>query len=177
METRYGFIHEKIDIKIVILFILKRLPRAVDFNTLAELTIQCDGGIGYFDFTDCISELVNTGHVEEGEKGYKITEKGVKINKITESGLPYSVRVKAERIASKASDAQRRDAMIRTSHTAKTRGGNMVRLAMSDGLGDIIKLELMAANEQQSVRMEDNFRKNAENIYLKLVQMLTSGEV
>lgn len=177
METRFGFIHEKIDIKIVILFILKRLPRAVDFNSLAELVTQCDDGIGYFDFSDCISELVATGHVEDGKKGYKITEKGIKINKITESGLPYSVRVKAEKIASKASEAQRRDAMIRTSHEAKPRGGIMVKLAMSDGFGDVIRLDLLAANEQQSLRIEDHFRQNAEEIYLKLVQMLTSGDI
>lgn len=177
MEPRYGFIHDKIDIKILILFLLRRLAAPIDLNSLSELATQCDDGISYFDFTDCVSELVKTCHLQIDDRGYKITEKGVKISDITESGLPYSVRVKAEKIAAKASKALRRDSMIHTSHTAKTRGGNIVKLTMSDGVSEIIKLELLAANEQQSVRMEDNFRKNAEAIYLKLVQILTDGEV
>lgn len=176
METRYGFIHEKIDIKILILFILSRLGGAVDLTALSELTTQCDDGISYFDFTDCVSELVNTAHVQLTEKGYSITEKGLKISEITESSLPYSVMVKAEKLSSKASESLKRDSMIRTSHTAKVRGGNVVKLAMSDGVSDIIKLELLAANEAQSVRIEDNFRKGAEAVYLKLIQMLTEGE-
>ena len=66
---RFGFIHEKLDIKILILFILRRLPGVVDPETLGELC-QCDGGIGYFDYSDCLSELVETGHIEEHEEGY-----------------------------------------------------------------------------------------------------------
>ena len=54
---RFGFIHEKLDIKILILYILRRLPGVVDPETLLELC-QCDGGIGYFDYSDCLSELV-----------------------------------------------------------------------------------------------------------------------
>jgi len=177
LETRYGFIHEKIDIKILILFLLSRLPDAVDPNRLTEMTTQCDDGISYFDYTDCVSELEHTGHIQNIAKGYIITEKGKQISEITDSGLPYSVRVKAEKLASKASEELRRDSMIHTSHTVKTRGGNMVKLSMSDGVSEIIKLELLSANEAQSVKIEDNFRRNAEAVYLKLIQMLTDGEI
>ncbi len=175
METRYGFIHEKIDIKILVLFVLKRLAAPIDLNTLSEVVTYCDDGIGYFDFTDCVSELIETGHVENGEKGYSITDQGRKISEITESGLPYSVRVKAEKRAARASEALKRDSMIRTSHTAKTRGGNIVSLAMSDGVSDIINLEILSASEEQSLKMEENFRKSAEAIYLRIAQMLTEG--
>ena len=48
----FGFIHERLDIELLILYILNRLPGAVDRDTLAELTISCDGGINYFNFSD-----------------------------------------------------------------------------------------------------------------------------
>ena len=72
---RLGFIHEKLDIKILILFILRRLPGTVERDMLSDFT-QCDGGVGYFDFSDCLSELVDTGLVTESPEGYRITEKG-----------------------------------------------------------------------------------------------------
>ena len=68
MNERFGFIHEKLDIKLLILFILRRLPGVVDRSMLTEL-VQCDGGVGYFDFSDCLSELVDAGQVEECEGG------------------------------------------------------------------------------------------------------------
>ncbi|MBQ6540834.1 MAG: DUF4364 family protein [Oscillospiraceae bacterium] len=175
MEKRYGFIHEKIDIKILVLFILDKLSAPVDLNMLSEIMASCDDGISYFDFTDSMSELAETGHIESGDRGYAITEQGRKISKITESGIPYSVRVKAEKSAARASEALRRDSMIKTSHTLKTRGGNIVSLSMSDGVSDIINIEILSAGEDQSLRMEENFRKSAEVMYLKIAQMLTDG--
>ena len=53
----FGFIHEKMDIKILILFVLNLLPAPVDSLTLSEL-VFCDDGIGYFDYSDCLAELV-----------------------------------------------------------------------------------------------------------------------
>ena len=67
-----GFIHDKLDIKILILFVLRRLPAAVDPETLLELC-QVDGGIGYFDYSDCISELLQSEHMTEDDEGFRIT--------------------------------------------------------------------------------------------------------
>ena len=92
--ARLGFIHEKLDIKILILFILRRLPGEVEPETLCELC-QCDGGIDYFDYSDCLSDLIETGHIKETPTGYTITDKGAKNAEPVESSLPYSVRMKA----------------------------------------------------------------------------------
>ena len=48
--ARLGFIHEKLDIKILILFILRRLPGEVEPETLCTLC-PCDGGIDYFAYS------------------------------------------------------------------------------------------------------------------------------
>ena len=92
-----GFIHEKLDIKILILYILNHLPAAVDAQTLSDL-VFCDNGIGYFDYSDCLAELVDTAHITEEGGKYRITEKGSRnVNEVA-SSLPYSVRMKADRV-------------------------------------------------------------------------------
>ena len=112
MDRRYGFIHEKLDIKILILFVLRRLPAPVDIDMLADAVI-CDGGISYFDFADCLAELVETDHVTESDGKYLITDKGITNSQITESSLPFTVRVVAEKNASQLSTILSRDLSIK----------------------------------------------------------------
>jgi len=49
--ARYGFIHDKLDIKFLILYFMARVAAPIDFPTLTELTV-CDDGIGYFEFAE-----------------------------------------------------------------------------------------------------------------------------
>ena len=167
----FGFIHEKLDIKILILFILRRLPGTVDPETLLELC-QCDEGIGYFDYSDCLSELVETGHITESEEGYTITEKGARNADAVESSLPYSVRSRALKLLEPVRERLRRAAMITARHTLGE-DGCFVELALSDGAGEILRLNLLCADEAQAKKIEKNFRKGAEGYYHKVIEMLS----
>ncbi|MCF0122832.1 MAG: DUF4364 family protein [Ruminiclostridium sp.] len=173
MEERFGFIHEKLDIKILILFVLRRLPGVVDRNVLSDLVQQCDGGVGYFDYSDCLYELVDAGQVSEEEDGFRITDKGAVNGETVESSLPYSVRKKAEKVVAPEAERLRRLAMLTAEH--RLNGGNCtVILAMDDGQGEILRLELLVADEEQAKRMEKYFKKNAETLYGELVEKLDS---
>ena len=171
---RYGFIHEKLDIKILILFILRRLPGTVDAATLCDLVMSCDDGIDYFDYTDCLLDLVHTEHASKSEDGYQITEKGMRNAESVESSLPYSVRVKAEISVAPVAERLRRMAMIVTKHE-ETDGGWMAELGMSDGKGEIASMRLLVPDEATAKKMEKNFRLNAEEIYGEIVELI-SGE-
>ena len=167
---QFGFIHSMLDIKILILFILRRLPGTVEPETLLELC-QCDDGIGYFDYSECLSELVETGHVEQTEDGYTITEKGRRNADAVESSLPYSVRMKVLRLLRPVEERMRRAAMITARHIVDENGCT-VELAMSDGEGELIHLRLLCAGEEQAKQMEKRFRRGAEEYYQKIMDLL-----
>jgi len=168
---RFGFIHEKLDIKILILFILRRLPGVVDPETLLELC-QCDGGIGYFDYSDCLSELVETEHIEQNEDGYAITEKGSRNADTVESSLPYSVRRKAEKLIEPVAERLRRAAMIVARHE-NGENGCIAVLSVGDGVGELITLRLLCGDEAQAKKIEKNFRRNAEGCYQKILELMS----
>ena len=172
---RFGFIHEKLEIKILILFLLRRLPGEVEAAVLSDLCTQCDSGISYFDYSDCLAELVETGHVQEGEDGFSITEKGVRNVDAVESSLPYSVRSKATRLLEPVAEELRRQAMITARHNLQD-DGCFVELAMSDGAGEIIRMRLLVAGEDQAGRIEKRFRRNAEKTYHQIVELLDGTE-
>ncbi|MEG2525645.1 MAG: DUF4364 family protein [Oscillospiraceae bacterium] len=169
---RLGFIHEKLDIKILILFVLRRLPAAVSFEVLSDL-ILIDDGFDYFDYTQCLTELIDTGHIELTDDGYKITKKGADHGDTVESSIPYSVRTKAEQMAKPLIEKMKRDALIGTSHKPLQSGGNKVRLTLSDGIGEILSLSILTSDEEQSKRIEKYFRSDAEGVYHKIIELLT----
>ncbi len=168
----FGFIHEKLDIKILILFILRRLPGTVEPSTLGDLCRQCDDGVGYFDYSDCLAELIDSGLVAENEEGFAITEKGAKNVDLVETSIPYSVRNKAVKLLEPVRVTLQRLAMITAEHETE-KDGCFVTLAMSDGEGEIIRLRLLCGGEEQARTIEKNFRRGAESYYQRFVEMLS----
>ena len=171
MEAYYGFIREKLEIKILILFILRRLPEPTSLEELTELTM-CDGGISYFDFIECIAELVQTGHLQFKDDKYHLTEKGERNGEITENSLPITVRTHAENTTFAKRSQYNRNAMIKTHHTTDQHGNCTVTLSLTDGIGEVVSIELFAVSDKQALALEKGFRKNAESIYNALIEMI-----
>ena len=74
---RVGFIQDKLEIKFLILYVASRLIEPVPFEAMQELTM-CDDGIDFFDFSECLSNLVESQHLTLSDDGlYAITEKGL----------------------------------------------------------------------------------------------------
>ena len=174
MNGNYGFIHEKLDIKILILFVIRRLSAPVSIELLTELAM-CDDGIGYFDFMECVNELGKTEHIHYEDGKYTVTDKGARNGEITESSLPYSVRMHVENSIAALRKKQSRNALIRTRHTQNADGGYTVALSMSDGVGDVFSIELYAGDENHANAMEKGFQKNAENIFNALIGMILNN--
>ncbi len=169
---KQGFIHEKLDLKILILYIMRRLPNFIASDELSQLAM-CDEGVNYFDFTDCLSELIDTEHVEEQCDMFKITEKGIRNGEAIETSIPFTVRKKAEVALAPIAERMKRDALISTGHKNSDNGACVAELALSDGVGEVIYMRLMTPNVETSVKIENNFKQNAEEIYGRIIEMLS----
>ena len=176
MEQRFGFIQNEMDLKVLILYILRHIKMPVPKEDLIEVTLLCDEGIGYFEFTECLADLVSTEHVSEEDGAYTVTGKGRANGEAAESSLPYSVRIRADKASATLSLVLARDSMITASHEMRQRGGFTVKLSLSDGMGSVINMELLCGDDKDAKKMEENFRKNAESIYGEIVWLLLGGE-
>ncbi len=167
----FGFIHDKLDIKILILYILEKLPGPVEALTLSDLTLF-DGGFTWFDYTDCLAELVDAGHVSEDGGRYEITDKGRRNLGYIQSNLPYTVRVKADRLTAPVAASMRRSSMIETATEKERDGSCAVSLRLSDGVGEVIALRMAVPDEAQAAAIEKRFRESAEELYNKILALL-----
>ena len=83
-----GFIHDKLEIKFLILYITARVIEPIPFDTVWDLAM-CDEGVDYFDFAECLSDLVRTEHLTLSADGlYAITDKGLRKSRICEPASP-----------------------------------------------------------------------------------------
>lgn len=167
-----GFLREQLDIKLLILFVLNRLTRPVTILGLSDLVLG-ETDVNYFDYIDALSNLVKTGHVLEmdGDR-YIITSKGIRNLAQFETRIPYTVRLRTGSAAERMARVLQRDAMVQVSHEMREDGSAAVHLHLSDGLGPILSIDLLAGSEKQAETMENAFHKNAEELYGRIANML-----
>ena len=172
MDNHFGFIRDKLDIKILLLYILEKLPGPVEPTLLSELALF-DGGFSWFDYTDCLAELAESGHVTETDGRYEITDKGRENVSYIGTSIPYSVRAKADRLTAPVVSRMRRERQIETAAEPQKDGSVSVSLRLSDGVGEVIAMRLAVPDEATASAVEQRFRRDAEKLYNRIIEMMT----
>ena len=172
---RVGFIQDKLEIKFLILYVAARLIEPVPFEAMQELTM-CDDGIDFFDFSECLSNLVESQHLTLSDDGlYAITEKGLHNGAICESSLPYSVRLRADKNITIFNQKLKRRAQIQSDIAPCRNGTYTVTLAFNDDESQpILKMELMVPKEVMAKDLAERFQKNPEQLYTGVLNTLFS---
>ena len=63
---RLGFIHDMLDVKVLVLFVMSRVNYPVSTQEIYELCYQ-DECLSYFDVCTAVPEMVKSGHLKERE--------------------------------------------------------------------------------------------------------------
>ncbi len=166
-----GFVLDALDLKLLILSLLRRIPSEIETDRLFHL-IQQIGVVNYFDFTVALDELQKSGQIAAEDSYCAITERGRSNAETVESSLPFSVRQYASSAASSETDEMSRRGCIRAAHTV-TEGTCMVELSLSDGVSEILSLRLLCADEKQARKLEKTFRRHAEETYQQIIALLS----
>lgn len=170
--ARPGFIHDPLDIKLLILYVMSRVAAPVDFPTLTALALQ-DDGMDYFLFAQAAEELVSSGHLLLTDDGlYSITEKGRTNSAVMENSLPSVVRGRCNRALSKCNDELRREAQVTSQIDASPDGRCQLTLGLADDAGPLLHLTLAMPSEEQAQQVAQRFQKSPEKLFHALVAVM-----
>ena len=174
---RLGFIHDMMDVKVLVLFVMSKVSYPVTVQQIYELCYQ-DDCLSYFDVCTAVPEMVNSGHLQPVEDDcYVITEKGRADGSLTQDSIAFSVRQRAENAVARFNRQIRRSSFVKTQILARESGDFSVIMALDDELGNLMTLELLAPNQRQAVRLGRLFEKKAEIIYnLTMAELLEDEE-
>lgn len=173
--SSFGFISDKLEIKFLILYIAARMVGPVPFEVLQDISM-CDEGVDYFAFSECLADLVRTGHMTLEDGLYTITEKGRVNSAICETSLPYSVRMQVEKDLVPHNERLKRQNLVGAQVEPRPQGGYTVTLSLSDELDHLMKLELLVTREEMATELQKRFKEKAETLYSRILAVLYEDE-
>ena len=170
---RLGFIHDMMDVKVLILFVMTRCGYPVTCREIYELCYQ-DDCLSYFDVCTAIPEMVKSGHLKAlEEEKYEITPKGKADGSLTEDSIAFTVKQRAENAVARFNRQMRRSSFVKTQVIPREGGDFSVIMALDDEMGNLMTLELVAPDQRQAVRLSRLFEKKAETVYnLTMAELL-----
>lgn len=173
---RFGFIHDMMDVKVLILFVAARADYPMTLQEIYELCYQ-DECLSYFDVCTAIPEMVASGHLRqlEGDR-YEITDKGVQDGELTADSIAFTVKQRAENAVARYNRQLRRRSFVKTQVVPREGGDCSVIMSLDDEMGNLMTLELMAPDRRQGGRLSRLFEKKAELIYNLVMTELLEDE-
>lgn len=170
---RFGYLHDMMDVKILILFIMARMKYPVDIQQIYELCYQ-DDSLSYFDVCTAVPEMVSSGHLAPTEDGkYVITGKGREDEETTREDIAFSVRQNAENAIDRFNRQVHRSGFVKTQIEPQENGEYAVMMSLSDAMGALMTMTLTAPDRRQAVRLSRLFEKKAEAVYhLTMAELL-----
>ena len=162
---RLGFIHDMLDVKVLLLFVMARANYPVTSQEAYELCYQ-DECLSYFDVCTAIPEMVKTGHLEEVEpERYQITQKGRETEELTGDSIAFTVKQKAENAVARFNRQIRRSSLVKTQVVPRDNGECQVVMSLDDEMGNLMTLELSAPDQRQGYRLARLYEDKAELVY------------
>ena len=170
---RLGFIHDMMDVKVLILYVTARSNYPMTVQEIYELCYQ-DECLSYFDVCTAVPEMVKSGHLRQLEQDrYEITDKGRQDGELTADSIAFTVKMRAENAVNRFNRQLRRSSYVKTRVIRREGGDCSVIMSLDDEMGNLMTLELMAPDQRQAVRLSRLFEKKAELIYnLTMTELL-----
>lgn len=172
---RHGFIHDMLDVKVLLLYLMARVQYPVDVQKAYELALQ-DDGVSYFDVAEAMPQMVETGHLFCEDGRYSITPKGIETGKLTDDSLAYPVMQRVKAAVERFNRECRRDNYVHIQTVERPEGDFTVVMGLDDEVGNLMTLEMSAPSRKQAIVLSRAFREKAETIYRLIVTELLDSE-
>ena len=175
LMRRLGFIHDMMDVKVLILYVTSRVQYPVNCQEIYELCYQ-DECLSYFDICTALPEMVASGHLSQQGETYEITEKGREVGGLTADSIAFTVRQRAENAVARFNRQIRRSSYVKTRIVPRDTGDCTLIMSLNDDVGSLMTLELTAPDQRQAIRLGRLFENKAEIVYNLVMTELLDDE-
>ena len=176
-NNNLGFIRNKLDLMVLILFVMEKFSEPAEFELIADLSMV-ESAISYFDVCEAFDTLRERGHVSSPPgtpNKFTITEKGRRSLEIMEGGISRPVKAASIKAVRSYQMKAARDATIKISKRELKNGVVIIRLSLGEAEDQVFALEISSGSHENAAIIEKNFRRRAEEVFELIVDLLTDG--
>ena len=176
MEQKRGFVHDMLDVKVLVLYALSLFSEPVEFSTLLEVCLQ-DDGVNYFELQEAVTQLVNSGHLAETEAlTLGLTDQGRAHGQLTQDSLAAPLRQRVTAAVSAWKAGQKRQSQVQTDILQAEDETYQVRLVLRSPVGSLMEMQLPASSLKQARRLRERMNQSAEALYAQTLALLLRDE-
>ncbi len=176
MEERYNN-NSLAENKVLILYILNKINREITDSDLLKI-ISPINNINYFYFRDLLIDLVESKlvgtYTKEEQNVYEITPEGKNSLELTIDMLPGIIKLKADNIFKQELIAIANEESISAEYIPESENDYTVKCKIVENNKTIFELKIFAGSNEQARKISDNWRKNAKDIYPKIMNLLNN---
>ena len=174
-----GMLTNITEIKILILYVIAYFDCPVPESALHQMLFE-EPLVEFFDMTTALSEMLSSGHItesyEDSERMLSPTPLGIEAVVLFQKHLPYSVREKAVRAASRCLHQMKRDADIIARFDKVDENQYSIMLSYLDNGRPVVGVSLTAPSYEEATKICQRFKDNTAEICSKIIKILTSDQ-
>lgn len=163
-----GWVKTNFDIKIIILYILSKVPEPLAFDEILDVA-QCEEGINYFLLKQSIDELLIPENVAIDDALYSITPRGSENLSNLIHLLPDSVRSSCDEQLSPVIRNQNTRKYVKSNIIKHSDNTSEVHLELLDSRGILMDLTLITANVKESEQISTTFHQDPSRFFKEVM--------
>ena len=161
--------------KVLILYILDRIDKEIKQDDLFQI-ITSINEINYFYFKQLLTDLIDSKlvgtYTKEEEPVVRITSDGKNAFSLTKDVLPGIMKLKADNIFEKEFHTIEQASSITAEFIPKNENSYTIKCKIVEDNETIFEVKTFAGSRDRAKRIVDNWNKNANTIYPKILNIL-----
>ena len=164
--------------KALILYILDKVSKPISNDALLKLVVSIDN-MNYFYFQQFLLDLLENkyiiNYIKDNESIYELTKEGRNALKLVKDIIPGILKLRVDNKFKKELDEIQNEISITSDFIPLSGNEYNVKCKIVEANQTLFELEIFAGSRDQAKSISDNWNKNAEKIYPKILEIITKN--
>ena len=166
--------------KALILYILDKVSKPISNDALLKLVISIDN-MNYFYFQQFLLDLLENKYIvnyeENNESMYKLTKEGKQALELVKDIIPGISKFRVDNKFKETLDNFQNEVSISSDFIPHNENEYSVKCKIVENNQILFDLQFFAGSRDQAKKISDNWNNNAEEIYPKIIEILTKKDI
>lgn len=165
--------------KVLILYILEQINGEIIEDGLFKI-ISSINNVNYFYFKQVLTDLIDSKlvgtYTKDEDPLIRITSEGKNALSLTKEVLPGILKLKADNLFKKELLSIEEESSVIAEYTPKSENDYTVKCKIVENNETIFEVKTYAGSRERAKRIVDNWNKNAQEIYPKILNLLLNDK-